>query len=141
MILDTFFLSLKWWLACDRNWIWYSYFVVTIKNFMIYNTLYESLIHWILSFALGWVSNDWHKLCLSPGQNFHHLSPNRPQIRDLPFTRNNLAPLPDQKCKYFQSSSASFANSNAVIRTKCYFILLSFFQENIKYQNFKIIGK
>nr|XP_012616418.1 ankyrin repeat domain-containing protein 55-like [Microcebus murinus] len=33
----------------------------------------------------------------SSGQNFHHLSPNRPKIRDLPFTRNNLAPLPDQK--------------------------------------------
>ncbi|XP_040118484.1 ankyrin repeat domain-containing protein 55 isoform X2 [Oryx dammah] len=32
-----------------------------------------------------------------PGQNFQHLSPNRPKIRDLPFTRNNLAPLPDQK--------------------------------------------
>ncbi|CAI9156354.1 unnamed protein product [Rangifer tarandus platyrhynchus] len=33
----------------------------------------------------------------SSGQNFQHLSPNRPKIRDLPFTRNNLAPLPDQK--------------------------------------------
>ncbi|XP_047412368.1 ankyrin repeat domain-containing protein 55 isoform X1 [Sciurus carolinensis] len=33
----------------------------------------------------------------SPGQNFQHLSPNRPKIRDLPFSRNNLAPLPDQK--------------------------------------------
>uniref|UniRef100_A0A667FRH7 Ankyrin repeat domain 55 n=1 Tax=Lynx canadensis TaxID=61383 RepID=A0A667FRH7_LYNCA len=33
----------------------------------------------------------------SSGQNFQHLSPNRPQIRDHPFTRNNLAPLPDQK--------------------------------------------
>uniref|UniRef100_A0A673U0Q5 Ankyrin repeat domain 55 n=1 Tax=Suricata suricatta TaxID=37032 RepID=A0A673U0Q5_SURSU len=33
----------------------------------------------------------------SSGQNFQHLSPKRPQIRDLPFTRNNLAPLPDQK--------------------------------------------
>ncbi|XP_008053578.1 ankyrin repeat domain-containing protein 55 [Carlito syrichta] len=33
----------------------------------------------------------------SSGQNFPHFSPNRPQIRDLPFTRNNLAPLPDQK--------------------------------------------
>uniref|UniRef100_A0A8C8ZZ18 Ankyrin repeat domain 55 n=1 Tax=Prolemur simus TaxID=1328070 RepID=A0A8C8ZZ18_PROSS len=33
----------------------------------------------------------------SSGQNFHHLSPNRPKIRDIPFTRNNLAPLPDQK--------------------------------------------
>uniref|UniRef100_A0A8C0PUB3 Ankyrin repeat domain 55 n=1 Tax=Canis lupus familiaris TaxID=9615 RepID=A0A8C0PUB3_CANLF len=33
----------------------------------------------------------------SSGQNFQHVSPNRPQIRDLPFTRNNLAPLPDQK--------------------------------------------
>ncbi|KAM6224350.1 ankyrin repeat domain-containing protein 55 [Rhynchocyon petersi] len=31
------------------------------------------------------------------GQNFQHLSPNRPKIRDLPFARNNLAPLPDQK--------------------------------------------
>ncbi|EHB16275.1 Ankyrin repeat domain-containing protein 55, partial [Heterocephalus glaber] len=31
------------------------------------------------------------------GQNLQHLSPNRPKIRDLPFTRNNLAPLPDQK--------------------------------------------
>nr|XP_055108847.1 ankyrin repeat domain-containing protein 55 [Symphalangus syndactylus] len=34
---------------------------------------------------------------LSSGQNFQHLSPNRHKIRDLPFTRNNLAPLPDQK--------------------------------------------
>ncbi|XP_004703767.1 ankyrin repeat domain-containing protein 55 [Echinops telfairi] len=33
----------------------------------------------------------------SSGQNVQHLSPNRPKIRDLPFTRNNLAPLPDQK--------------------------------------------
>nr|XP_018869189.2 ankyrin repeat domain-containing protein 55 [Gorilla gorilla gorilla] len=33
----------------------------------------------------------------SSGQNFQHLSPNRHKIRDLPFTRNNLAPLPDQK--------------------------------------------
>ncbi|XP_008838603.1 ankyrin repeat domain-containing protein 55 [Nannospalax galili] len=33
----------------------------------------------------------------SPGQNLQHLSPNRPKIRDLPFTRNSLAPLPDQK--------------------------------------------
>ncbi|XP_059775291.1 ankyrin repeat domain-containing protein 55 [Balaenoptera ricei] len=33
----------------------------------------------------------------SSGQNFQHLSPNRPKIWDLPFTRNNLAPLPDQK--------------------------------------------
>ncbi|XP_072814757.1 ankyrin repeat domain-containing protein 55 isoform X1 [Vicugna pacos] len=33
----------------------------------------------------------------SSGQNFQHLSPNRPKIRDLPLTRNNLAPLPDQK--------------------------------------------
>ncbi|XP_061249477.1 ankyrin repeat domain-containing protein 55 isoform X2 [Bos javanicus] len=33
----------------------------------------------------------------SSGQNFQHLSPNRPKIRDLPYTRNNLAPLPDQK--------------------------------------------
>ncbi|XP_023590750.1 ankyrin repeat domain-containing protein 55 isoform X1 [Trichechus manatus latirostris] len=33
----------------------------------------------------------------SSGQNFLHLSPNRPKIRDLPFMRNNLAPLPDQK--------------------------------------------
>uniref|UniRef100_A0A9L0KIH5 Ankyrin repeat domain 55 n=1 Tax=Equus asinus TaxID=9793 RepID=A0A9L0KIH5_EQUAS len=33
----------------------------------------------------------------SSGQSFQHLSPNRPKIRDLPFTRNNLAPLPDQK--------------------------------------------
>ncbi|XP_057163248.1 ankyrin repeat domain-containing protein 55 isoform X1 [Ursus arctos] len=33
----------------------------------------------------------------SSGQNFQHLSPNRPQIRDLPVTRSNLAPLPDQK--------------------------------------------
>ncbi|XP_077629177.1 ankyrin repeat domain-containing protein 55 [Crocuta crocuta] len=33
----------------------------------------------------------------SAGQNFQHLSTNRPQVRDLPFTRNNLAPLPDQK--------------------------------------------
>ncbi|XP_005392744.1 PREDICTED: ankyrin repeat domain-containing protein 55 isoform X2 [Chinchilla lanigera] len=32
-----------------------------------------------------------------PGQNLQHLSPNRLKIRDLPFTRNNLAPLPDQK--------------------------------------------
>ncbi|KAI5144118.1 Ankyrin Repeat Domain-Containing Protein 55 [Manis pentadactyla] len=31
------------------------------------------------------------------GQNFQHLSPNRPKIRDLPLIRNNLAPLPDQK--------------------------------------------
>ncbi|XP_006891603.1 PREDICTED: ankyrin repeat domain-containing protein 55 [Elephantulus edwardii] len=31
------------------------------------------------------------------GQNFQHLFPNRPKIRDLPLTRNNLAPLPDQK--------------------------------------------
>ncbi|KAM6156980.1 ankyrin repeat domain-containing protein 55 [Erethizon dorsatum] len=41
-----------------------------------------------------------HRLHLQnppPGQNLHHLSPNRPKIRDLPFTRNNLAPLPDQK--------------------------------------------
>ncbi|KAJ8778480.1 hypothetical protein J1605_013667 [Eschrichtius robustus] len=33
----------------------------------------------------------------SSGQNFQPLSPNRPKIWDLPFTRNNLAPLPDQK--------------------------------------------
>ncbi|XP_062943920.1 ankyrin repeat domain-containing protein 55 [Cynocephalus volans] len=33
----------------------------------------------------------------SSGQNFQHLSPNRPKIRDLPVPRNNLAPLPDQK--------------------------------------------
>ncbi|PNJ52848.1 ANKRD55 isoform 4 [Pongo abelii] len=33
----------------------------------------------------------------SSGQNLQHLSPNRHKIRDLPFTRNNLAPLPDQK--------------------------------------------
>uniref|UniRef100_A0A2K5PAR7 Ankyrin repeat domain 55 n=1 Tax=Cebus imitator TaxID=2715852 RepID=A0A2K5PAR7_CEBIM len=33
----------------------------------------------------------------SSGQNFQRLSPNRQKIRDLPFTRNNLAPLPDQK--------------------------------------------
>ncbi|XP_037655207.1 ankyrin repeat domain-containing protein 55 [Choloepus didactylus] len=33
----------------------------------------------------------------SSGQNFQHPSPNRPKIKDLPFTRNNLAPLPDQK--------------------------------------------
>ncbi|XP_012577246.1 PREDICTED: ankyrin repeat domain-containing protein 55 [Condylura cristata] len=33
----------------------------------------------------------------SAGQNFQHLSPNRLKIRDLPFARNNLAPLPDQK--------------------------------------------
>nr|XP_021525879.1 ankyrin repeat domain-containing protein 55 isoform X3 [Aotus nancymaae] len=33
----------------------------------------------------------------SSGQNFQHLSPNRHKIGDLPFTRNNLAPLPDQK--------------------------------------------
>ncbi|PNI24104.1 ANKRD55 isoform 2 [Pan troglodytes] len=33
----------------------------------------------------------------SSGQNFQHLSPNRHKIRDIPFTRNNLAPLPDQK--------------------------------------------
>ncbi|XP_007469328.1 PREDICTED: ankyrin repeat domain-containing protein 55 isoform X2 [Lipotes vexillifer] len=33
----------------------------------------------------------------SSGQNFQHLSPNRSKIWDLPFTRNNLAPLPDQK--------------------------------------------
>uniref|UniRef100_A0A8D0IWQ6 Ankyrin repeat domain 55 n=1 Tax=Sus scrofa TaxID=9823 RepID=A0A8D0IWQ6_PIG len=33
----------------------------------------------------------------SSGQNFQHLSPKRTKIRDLPFTRNNLAPLPDQK--------------------------------------------
>ncbi|XP_030896308.1 ankyrin repeat domain-containing protein 55 [Leptonychotes weddellii] len=33
----------------------------------------------------------------SSGQNFQHFSPNRAQIRDLPITRNNLAPLPDQK--------------------------------------------
>uniref|UniRef100_A0A8D2F7Z9 Ankyrin repeat domain 55 n=1 Tax=Theropithecus gelada TaxID=9565 RepID=A0A8D2F7Z9_THEGE len=33
----------------------------------------------------------------SSGQNFQHLSPNRHKIRDLPFTRNTLAPLPDQK--------------------------------------------
>uniref|UniRef100_F6UTT8 Ankyrin repeat domain 55 n=1 Tax=Equus caballus TaxID=9796 RepID=F6UTT8_HORSE len=33
----------------------------------------------------------------SSGQSFQRLSPNRPKIRDLPFTRNNLAPLPDQK--------------------------------------------
>ncbi|KAM8811929.1 ankyrin repeat domain-containing protein 55 [Rhynchonycteris naso] len=33
----------------------------------------------------------------SSGQNFQHLSQNRPQIRDLPLPRNNLTPLPDQK--------------------------------------------
>ncbi|XP_051028326.1 ankyrin repeat domain-containing protein 55 [Acomys russatus] len=33
----------------------------------------------------------------SPGQALQHLSPNRPKVRDLPFTRNSLAPLPDQK--------------------------------------------
>ncbi|XP_052599245.1 ankyrin repeat domain-containing protein 55 isoform X1 [Peromyscus californicus insignis] len=33
----------------------------------------------------------------SPGQTLQHLSPNRPKFRDLPFTRNSLAPLPDQK--------------------------------------------
>ncbi|XP_004408821.1 PREDICTED: ankyrin repeat domain-containing protein 55 isoform X2 [Odobenus rosmarus divergens] len=33
----------------------------------------------------------------SSGQNFQHFSPNRAPIRDLPITRNNLAPLPDQK--------------------------------------------
>lgn len=33
----------------------------------------------------------------SSGQALQHLSPNRPKIRDLPFTRNSLAPLPDQK--------------------------------------------
>uniref|UniRef100_A0A8C5KV57 Ankyrin repeat domain 55 n=1 Tax=Jaculus jaculus TaxID=51337 RepID=A0A8C5KV57_JACJA len=33
----------------------------------------------------------------SPGQNLQHLSPNRPKIKDLPFARNSLAPLPDQK--------------------------------------------
>ncbi|XP_034379107.1 ankyrin repeat domain-containing protein 55 isoform X2 [Arvicanthis niloticus] len=33
----------------------------------------------------------------SPGQALQHLSPNRPKIRDLPLTRNSLAPLPDQK--------------------------------------------
>ncbi|XP_060047042.1 ankyrin repeat domain-containing protein 55 isoform X1 [Erinaceus europaeus] len=33
----------------------------------------------------------------SSGQNFQHLSPNRPKIRDFPFARNNLEPLPDQK--------------------------------------------
>ncbi|XP_006874715.1 PREDICTED: ankyrin repeat domain-containing protein 55 [Chrysochloris asiatica] len=33
----------------------------------------------------------------SSGQNFQHLSPNRPKFRDHHFTRNNLAPLPDQK--------------------------------------------
>ncbi|KFO32131.1 Ankyrin repeat domain-containing protein 55 [Fukomys damarensis] len=32
-----------------------------------------------------------------PGQNLQHLSPNRRKIRDLLFSRNNLAPLPDQK--------------------------------------------
>ncbi|KAM5331847.1 ankyrin repeat domain-containing protein 55 [Glossophaga mutica] len=31
------------------------------------------------------------------GQNFQHLSPHRASIRDLPFSRNSLAPLPDQK--------------------------------------------
>ncbi|KAG8519806.1 Ankyrin repeat domain-containing protein 55, partial [Galemys pyrenaicus] len=45
----------------------------------------------------------------SAGQNFQHLSPNRLKIRDLPFARNNLAPLPDQKCKYFEFSSVTFA--------------------------------
>ncbi|XP_041519122.1 ankyrin repeat domain-containing protein 55 isoform X2 [Microtus oregoni] len=33
----------------------------------------------------------------SPGQTLQHLSPNRPKFRDLPLTRNSLAPLPDQK--------------------------------------------
>ncbi|CAO2592609.1 Ankyrin repeat domain-containing protein 55 [Lemmus lemmus] len=33
----------------------------------------------------------------SPGQTLQHLSPKRPKFRDLPFTRNSLAPLPDQK--------------------------------------------
>ncbi|EDM10346.1 similar to hypothetical protein FLJ11795 (predicted) [Rattus norvegicus] len=33
----------------------------------------------------------------SPGQGLQHLSPNRPKVRDFPFTRNSLAPLPDQK--------------------------------------------
>nr|XP_019598522.1 PREDICTED: ankyrin repeat domain-containing protein 55 [Rhinolophus sinicus] len=33
----------------------------------------------------------------SSGQNFQHLSPHRPKIRELPFIRNNLAPLPHQK--------------------------------------------
>ncbi|KAF6123023.1 ankyrin repeat domain 55 [Phyllostomus discolor] len=31
------------------------------------------------------------------GQSLHHLSPDRARIRDLPFSRNSLAPLPDQK--------------------------------------------
>ncbi|XP_004608498.2 ankyrin repeat domain-containing protein 55 isoform X1 [Sorex araneus] len=31
------------------------------------------------------------------GQHFQHFSPSRPKIRDLPSTRNNLTPLPDQK--------------------------------------------
>ncbi|XP_016055268.1 PREDICTED: ankyrin repeat domain-containing protein 55 [Miniopterus natalensis] len=38
-----------------------------------------------------------HLRDLSSGQNFQHLSPKRPQIRDLPFTRNSLALLADQK--------------------------------------------
>ncbi|XP_051709403.2 ankyrin repeat domain-containing protein 55 isoform X1 [Oryctolagus cuniculus] len=38
-----------------------------------------------------------HRPSPTAGQNFQHLSPNRPKIRELPFTRNNLAPLPDQK--------------------------------------------
>ncbi|XP_062068065.1 ankyrin repeat domain-containing protein 55 [Lepus europaeus] len=38
-----------------------------------------------------------HRPSPTAGQNFQHLSPNQPKIRELPFTRNNLAPLPDQK--------------------------------------------
>ncbi|XP_036894431.1 ankyrin repeat domain-containing protein 55 [Sturnira hondurensis] len=38
-----------------------------------------------------------HLHCPSAGQHFQHLSPNRTKIRDLPLSRNSLAPLPDHK--------------------------------------------
>ncbi|XP_053513269.1 ankyrin repeat domain-containing protein 55 [Artibeus jamaicensis] len=38
-----------------------------------------------------------HLHCPSAGQHFQHLSPNGTKVRDLPFSRNSLAPLPNHK--------------------------------------------
>ena len=69
---------------------------------------------------------------LSPGQNFQHLSPNRAKIRDLPFSRNSLAPLPDQKCEYCPPSPACGASGSVSGRDRVSFPCTFSFQVGIR---------
>lgn len=122
--------SFKAWVAWNR--VWPLLLPLCLLLYGTFNNSDTSLLRWTLWFAFGWVSDDWSECVLFPGQTLQHLSPNRPKFRDLPFTRNSLAPLPDQKCKYSHPPPPppAFSTSINVSRqTQQHLTSFLFFQE------------